>query len=149
MALQNPVTPLNTPVSWTYLQFNFAHALTNAGGTIPLVIDPNLSTLPTAPKTIAPTCTPPRGNISQESFALPDNLYNVVPGFFYRIIVSGSCDGSVSEEATVAADTKPPITLPPQYEPRVAGVNDPGYSLYRISPTPRNSDPSGRSRLKR
>ena len=55
----------------------------------------------------------------------------------------------MSEEATVAADTKPPITLPPQYEPRVAGVNDPGYSLYRISPTPRNSDPSGRSRLKR
>jgi hypothetical protein len=55
----------------------------------------------------------------------------------------------MSEEAKVEADTKPPIILPPRYEPRVAGVDDSGYSLYRISPTPRNADPSGRSRLKR
>ena len=27
------------------------------------------------------------------------------------------------------ADTRSAITLPPQFEPRVAGVNDPGYSL--------------------
>ena len=51
--------------------------------------------------------------------------------------------------STVPADTKLRITLPPQYEPRVAGVGDSGYSLYCISPTPRNSDPSARSRLKR
>ena len=39
MSLQNPVTQHSGP-SWTLLQFNFAQALTNAGGTIPLVIDP-------------------------------------------------------------------------------------------------------------
>jgi hypothetical protein len=88
MALQNPVT--NTPVSWTYLQFNFAHALTNLRETIPLVVDPNFVYTPYCTEDYAPTCTPPRGDISQESFALPDNLYNVVPGFFYRIIVSGT-----------------------------------------------------------
>jgi hypothetical protein len=88
MALQNPVT--NTPVSWTYLQFNFAQALTNAGGTIPLVVNPNVAYTPYCTEDYSPTCTPPPPNISQERFALPDNLYNVVPGFFYRIIVSGS-----------------------------------------------------------
>jgi hypothetical protein len=88
MALQNPVT--NTPVSWTYLQFNFAQPLTNAGGIIPLVVDPNFVYTPYCTEDYWPTCTPPRGDISQESFALPDNLYNVVPGFFYRIIVSGT-----------------------------------------------------------
>jgi len=35
------------------------------------------------------TCRPP-ANISQESFALPDNLYGVVPGFFYRVVISGT-----------------------------------------------------------
>ena len=88
MALQNPVT--NTPVSWTYLQFNFAQALTNAGGTIPLVVDPNRPYTPYCTEDYLPTCTPPLPNISQESFALPDNLYGVQTGFFYRIIVSGS-----------------------------------------------------------
>jgi hypothetical protein len=89
MALQNPVT--NTPVSWTYLQFNFAQPLTNAGGTIPLVvINPNVVYTPYCTEDYDPRCTPPPANISQESFALPDNLYNVVPGFFYRAVVSGS-----------------------------------------------------------
>ena len=88
MALQNPVT--NTPVSWTYLQFNFAQALTNAGGTIPLVVDPNMPYTPYCTEDYSPTCTPPLPDISQESFALPDNLYGVQTGFFYRIIVSGS-----------------------------------------------------------
>ena len=88
MALQNPVT--NTPVSWTYLQFNFAQPLTNAGGTIPLVINPNVAYTPYCTEDYSPTCTPPPGNISQESFALPDNLYGVVPGFFYRVVISGS-----------------------------------------------------------
>jgi hypothetical protein len=88
MALQNPVT--NTPVSWTYLQFNFAQALTNAGGTIPLVVNPNVAYTPYCTEDYSPTCTPPPGNISQENFALPDNLYGVVPGFFYRVVVSGS-----------------------------------------------------------
>jgi len=88
MALQNPVT--NTPVSWTALQFNFRQPLTNAGGTIPLLVDPNVAYTPYCTEDYSPTCTPPPANISQERFALPDNLYNVVPGFFYRVVVSGS-----------------------------------------------------------
>ena len=41
MSLQNPVTSgLGIPPSWTLLQFNFTQALTNAGGTIPLVDRP-------------------------------------------------------------------------------------------------------------
>jgi hypothetical protein len=88
MALQNPVT--NTPVSWTYLQFNFAQPLTNAGGTIPLVVNPNRPYTPFCVEDYAPTCTPPLPDISQESFALPDNLYGVPTGFFYRVVVSGS-----------------------------------------------------------
>ena len=88
MALQNPVT--NTPVSWTYLQFNFAQPLTNAGGTIPLVVNPNVAYTPYCSEDYAPTCTPPPPDISQESFALPDNLYGVQTGFFYRVVVSGS-----------------------------------------------------------
>jgi len=88
MALQNPVT--NTPVSWTYLQFNFAQPLTNAGGTIPLVVNPNVFYTPYCTEDYAPTCTRPPGDISQERFALPDNLYGVPTGFFYRVVVSGS-----------------------------------------------------------
>ena len=90
MALQNPVTP-DIPVSWTYLQFNFRTArLRTRAGKFPWSSIPLLSTLPTAPKTIGRRARRRGANISQESFALPDNLYNVVPGFFYRIIVSGT-----------------------------------------------------------
>jgi hypothetical protein len=88
MALQNPVT--NVPVSWTALQFNFAQALTNAGGTIPLVVNPNVPYTPFCTEDYSPRCTPPPPDISQERFALPDNLYGVPTGFFYRIVVSGS-----------------------------------------------------------
>jgi hypothetical protein len=88
IALQNPVT--NVPVSWTALQFNFAQPLTNAGGTIPLVVNPNVPYTPFCTEDYSPTCTPPPVGISQERFALPDNLYGVPTGFFYRIVVSGS-----------------------------------------------------------
>ena len=88
MRLQNPVT--NIPVSWTLLQFNFAQPLTNAGGTIPLVINPNVAYTPYCNYYPAPECTPPPANISQETFSLPDNLYNVETAFYYRVIVSGT-----------------------------------------------------------
>jgi len=94
MALQNPVT--NTPVSWTYLQFNFKQPLTNAGGTIPLVVDPNVAYTPYCTEDYAPTCTQPPATISQERFALPDNLYGVVPGFYYRVIISGTVTAPVN-----------------------------------------------------
>jgi hypothetical protein len=91
MALQNPVTSgLNIPPSWTLLQFSFAQALTNAGGTIPLVINPNVPYTPHCANNPSPTCTPPPGNISQELFALPDNPFGVPPAWYYRVIVSGS-----------------------------------------------------------
>ena len=96
------------------------------------MIDPNRAVLPrTALITLRRRARRRRTNISQELFALPENQFNVPPAWYYRVIVSGSVRAQCSEEATVAADTKPPITLPPQYEPRVAGVIDPGYSLYR------------------
>jgi hypothetical protein len=81
---------LNIPPSYTLLQFNFAQALTNAGGTIPLVIDRNDPYTPWCAHNPSPTCTPPRVDISQELFALPDNLYGVPPVWYYRVIVSGS-----------------------------------------------------------
>ena len=91
MSLQNPVTSgLNIPPSWTLLQFNFAQALTNAGGTIPLVINPNVPYTPYCAINPSPTCTPPPGNISQELFALPDNPFGVPPVWHYRVIVSGT-----------------------------------------------------------
>jgi hypothetical protein len=93
MRLQNPVTYIvNTvvPLSWTLLQFNFAQPLTNAGGTIPLVINPNVAYTPYCHENPSPTCTPPPANISQELFALPDNLWMVTTAFYWRVIVSGS-----------------------------------------------------------
>ena len=91
MSLQNPVTAgLGIPPSWTMLQFTFAQALTNAGGTIPLVINPNVPYTPYCAINPWPTCTPPPTNISQELFALPDNLWNIQPAWFYRVIVSGT-----------------------------------------------------------
>jgi hypothetical protein len=88
MSLQNPVTVV--PTSWTLLQFNFALPLTNAGGTIPLVINPAVAYTPYCHYEPSPTCTPPPTNISQERFALPDNLYGVETAFYYRVIVSGT-----------------------------------------------------------
>ena len=88
MSLQNPVTVV--PASWTLLQFNFAQPLTNAGGTIPLVINPNVGYTPYCAYDPSPTCTPPPTNISQERFALPDNLWYVVPAWYYRVIISGT-----------------------------------------------------------
>jgi hypothetical protein len=91
MSLQNPVTSgLNIPPSWTLLQFNFAQALTNAGGTIPLVINPNVPYTPSCAHNPSPTCTPPPENISQELFALPDNPFGVPPAWYYRVVVSGT-----------------------------------------------------------
>jgi hypothetical protein len=91
MALQNPVTgDINSPPSWTLLQFIFAQPLTNAGGTIPLVINPNVPYTPYCSANPGPNCTPPPANISQELFALPENFFNVRPAWYYRVIVSGS-----------------------------------------------------------
>ena len=91
MALQNPVTSgLGIPNSWTLLQFNFRQPLTNAGGTIPLWIDPNVQYTPYCAHNPSQTCTPPPTNISQELFTLPENQFNVPPAWYYRVIVSGS-----------------------------------------------------------
>ena len=91
MALQNPVTSgLGIPPSWTLLRFDFAQPLTNAGGTIPLVVNPNVAYTPYCWINPWPTCTPPPENISQELFALPDNIWNVRPAWYWRVIVSGS-----------------------------------------------------------
>jgi hypothetical protein len=91
MVLQNPVTSgLGIPNSWTLLQFNFKQALTNAGGTIPLVVDPNAGYTPYCDNTPRNPCAPPPPTISQELFALPENQFNVPPAWYYRVIVSGS-----------------------------------------------------------
>ena len=68
----------------------FAQPLTNAGGTIPLIVNPNVAYTPYCNYDPSPTCTPPPANISQERFSLPDNFYNVPTAFYYRTIVSGT-----------------------------------------------------------
>jgi hypothetical protein len=87
MSVRNPVT--NLPISWTTLRFDFAQPLTNAGGTIPLVINPNVAYTPYCLSDLLPTCTPPPANISQERFALPENPW-VVSAFYWRVVVSGT-----------------------------------------------------------
>jgi hypothetical protein len=91
MSLQNPVTSgLGIPNSWTLLQFNFAQPLTNAGGTIPLLVDPNVQYTPYCDNTPWNPCAPPPTTISQELFALPEGPFTVHPEWYYRVIVSGS-----------------------------------------------------------
>jgi hypothetical protein len=91
MAVQNPVTAgSGIPPSWTMLRFDFAQALTNAGGTIPLIINPNVAYTPYCSANPSPACTPPPANVSQELFALPDNIWNVQPAWYWRLVVSGS-----------------------------------------------------------
>lgn len=64
--------------------------LTNARGTVPLIVDPVVAYTPWCAHNPSPTCTPPRVNISQELFALPDNPLGVDPVWYYRVIVSGT-----------------------------------------------------------
>jgi hypothetical protein len=87
MSLQNPVT--ETPPSWTLLQLNFAQALTNAGGTIPLVTNPNVAYTEHCTQNDPLHCTPPPANISQELFALPPNAF-IGSAYYFRVIVSGT-----------------------------------------------------------
>jgi hypothetical protein len=87
MSVRNPVT--NLPISWTTLRFDFAQPLTNAGGTIPLVVNPIVAYTPYCRSDLLPECTPPPANISQERFALPENPW-VVSAFYWRVIVSGT-----------------------------------------------------------
>ena len=62
----------------------------------------------------------------------------------YTVHFASATKSESGPHCAATADTEPAITLPPQYEPHVAGVNDPGYSLYGISPIPRNP---GRKRV--
>jgi len=72
------------------LQLNFPHALTNAGGTIPLAIDPNVAYSTYCVDNIPALCTPPPANISQEQFGMPPNVYTGTSSFYFRVIVSGT-----------------------------------------------------------
>jgi hypothetical protein len=95
LSVQDPAGPVPTDpsndflIAYTLLQLNFAQALTNAGGTIPLVVDPNVFYTPTCVDLSTATCTPPPGNISQELFALPPGI-TVFSGYNFRVIISGS-----------------------------------------------------------
>ncbi|HEY7387740.1 MAG TPA: hypothetical protein VH640_04485, partial [Bryobacteraceae bacterium] len=90
LALQNPISdPYTVPPAWTYLQFNFAQALTNAGGTVALITNPNVVYSTYCQDNISPTCTPPPANISQEQSSLPP-YYDVTSGYHYRVVVSGA-----------------------------------------------------------
>ena len=72
-AYVDPVTHVGIPIAWTELQLNFPRALTNAGGTIPLVIDPNVGYSTYCVDNLPGLCTPPPANISQEQFGMPPN----------------------------------------------------------------------------
>jgi hypothetical protein len=89
-AITDPVTGLSIPIAWTELQLNFPQALTNAGGTIPLAIDPNVAYSTHCVDNTPGHCTPPPANISQEQFGMPPNIYSIFSDFYFRIIVSGT-----------------------------------------------------------
>jgi len=89
LAVQNPITNGEWVLSWTTLQFNFAQALTNAGGTIPLITNPAVAYSTYCRDNLSLTCTPPPANISQESFSMPPN-WTGASGFYYRVVVSGT-----------------------------------------------------------
>ena len=89
LSVQYPIST-SSPV-WTLLQLNFAQPLTNAGGTVPLVVDPNAVYSTFCVNDIDPTCVVPPGNIAQELFAMPPDPGNPgASGFYYRVIVSGT-----------------------------------------------------------
>ena len=87
LSVQYPIST-SAPV-WT-LQLNFAQPLTNAGGTISLVMDPNAVYSTFCVNDIDPTCIVPPANIAQELFAMPPDPPNQTSGFYYRVIVSGT-----------------------------------------------------------
>jgi hypothetical protein len=88
MSLQNPLATSDPRqnYAWSLLQFNFAQPLTNAGGTIALVTNPNVAYDPFCSNT-SMFCTPPPNNISQEQFKL---AYDTVISGYFRVIVSGT-----------------------------------------------------------
>jgi hypothetical protein len=92
LSLQNPVSTFPNPPVWTLLQLNFAQPLTNAGGTIPLVINPNVAYTSFCVDNLPGICTPPPGNISQELFAMPPAPppSTQASGYYFRVIVSGT-----------------------------------------------------------
>jgi FG-GAP-like repeat/FG-GAP repeat len=63
----------------------FSQPLTNAGGSVPLVVNPNASFKPFCTYPI--TCYPPPNDISQEYYHVPST---VPPALWYRIITAGS-----------------------------------------------------------
>jgi hypothetical protein len=92
LSMQNPVSAPQDPPVWTLLQLNFAQPLTNAGGTVALVTNPNAAYTPYCVDNLPGICSPPPGTISQELFAMPpwQNGTVVVSGYFFRVIVSGT-----------------------------------------------------------
>jgi len=89
LSVQYPIST-SSPV-WTLLQLNFAQPLTNAGGTIPLVVNSNAVYSTFCVNDIDPTCIVPPANIAQELFAMPpDPLNGGASGFYYRVIISGT-----------------------------------------------------------
>ena len=92
LSMQNPISGPTSPPVWTTLQFNLAQPLTNAGGTIPLVINPNVAYTTYCVDNLPGICTPPPANISQEMFEMPPWLNGgiVVSGYNFRVIVSGT-----------------------------------------------------------
>jgi hypothetical protein len=90
LSMQNPIGSDTTPPEWTLLQLNFAQPLTNAGGTINLVTNPNVAYTTHCTVNTPPLCTPPPGNISQELFALPPLPGYTAGSYYFRVIVSGT-----------------------------------------------------------
>jgi hypothetical protein len=88
LSLQNPAGVARP--AWTLFQFNFAQALTNAGGTVPLVVDPVVAYSTYCMDKIPAICTPPPANISQEYFAMPPYPGYVTSAYYFRVMVSGS-----------------------------------------------------------
>jgi len=89
-AYYDPISGVYITIARTFLQLNFAQALTNAGGTIALASGPNVAYSTYCANNIPGQCTPPPANISQEEFAMPPNIYTATSAFYFRVVVSGT-----------------------------------------------------------
>ena len=89
LRLQNPIGAWLSPPAWTLLEFDFAQPLTQAGGTVALLTNPNVAYTSYCQDNLPGICTPPPANVSQELFAMPP-AWGYTSGFYFRVIMSGT-----------------------------------------------------------
>ena len=93
MSLQNPLATSDPRqnYAWSLLQFNFVQALTNAGGTVALVTNPNVAYDSFCENTSVLYAS------AEQHFAREFKLaYDTVISGYFRVVVSGTVYSSVT-----------------------------------------------------